>query len=137
MHLTQRPAVGLAWLVLATTLTGCASGAMGRARGAERRDDYDRAVIEYNRLMRDDPDNLDVRLLLERAKLRASLQHFYTGRRLMDGGQLDEALVELQLASELNPPSGDITTALQAVRMQLRTRVAVSREGQTQLEALI
>jgi len=134
---TQRTALGLALLVVATTLTGCATGALGRARAAERRDDYDRAVIEYNRLLRDDPDNLDVRLILERAKLRASLQHFYAGRRLMDAGQLDEALVELQLASELNPTSGDITAALQAVRKQLRTRVAVSREGQTQLEALI
>ena len=137
MHVTQRTALGLALLVVATTLTGCATGALGRARAAERRDDYDRAVIEYNRLLRDDPDNLDVRLILERAKLRASLQHFYAGRRLMDAGQLDEALVELQLASELNPTSGDITAALQAVRKQLRTRVAVSREGQTQLEALI
>jgi general secretion pathway protein D len=123
-------------LILSCTLAGCAS-ALSRAHTAETNDDFDRAVIEYNRILKEDPDNKDARLALERAKLRASQQHFATGRRLADEGKLDEALVEFQLASELNPGSGTIAEALRMVRTQLRTKVAVSREGQTQLEALI
>jgi general secretion pathway protein D len=137
MHFNDRPALLCASLALAATLAGCATGGLGRARAAEQRQDYDRAIIEYNRILRDDPDNLDVRLLLERAKVRASQAHFAAGRQLMDAGNLDEALVELQLASELNPSSADITATLQTVRNELRTKVAVTREGQTRLEALI
>ncbi len=59
------------------------------------------------------------------------------GRRLAGGGRLDEALVELQLAAELNPGNQDIADTLQSVRTQLRTKVAVAREGKTQLETLI
>ena len=37
----------------------------------------------------------------------------------------------------MNPASGDIDEALKATRNQLRAKVAVAREGKTQLEALI
>ena len=124
-------------LVALTAAAGCATGALGRARDAERRDDYDRAVAEYNRILADDPGNTDVRLAFDRAKLRASQDHFFAGRRLAAEGRLDEALVEFQLASELNPSSGEVADALQTVRGQLRARIAVAREGQTELEALI
>ena len=137
MPFKVRPALLWASLAVAAALAGCATGGLGRAREAERRQDYDRAIIEYTRILRDDPDNLDVRLLLERTKLRAAQTHFAAGRQAMSAGKYDEALVELQLASELNPTGTEITAALQTVRSELRTRVAVTREGQTQLEALI
>ncbi len=38
------------------------------------------------------------------------------------------------MASELNPGSGDIDRELTSVRNQLRNKVAVAREGKTQLE---
>src|SRR5690606_22200863 len=47
------------------------------------------------------------------------------------------AVVELQLASELNPGSVEAANLLQDVRQKLRTRVSVSRGGQTELEALV
>jgi general secretion pathway protein D len=123
-------------LVLAT-ISGCATGALGRARAAERVEDYDRAIVEYNQVLREDPDNFDARLALDRAKLRAAQEHFARGRRLLGTANLEEALVELQLAAELNPASADIARVLDSVRNQLRARVAVSRQGQTELEALI
>ena len=137
MHSILRLTLTIGLLMLAFTIAGCATGGMGRAHTAERNEDYDRAVVEYNRILTQDPDNTDARLALDRAKLRSSQRHFSAGRRLVDAGKLDEALVEFQLASELNPGSGTITEALQTVRAQLRTKIAVSREGQTQLEALI
>jgi general secretion pathway protein D len=123
---------------VAALLMGCASsGAIRAAQQAERIEDYDRAVVEYTRAVRESPNDRNARLALDRAKLRASLDHFNRGRRLAVGGRLEEALVELQMASELNPANGDIDRELGAIRAQLRTKVAVAREGKTQLETLI
>ena len=49
----------------------------------------------------------------------------------------EEALVEFQLASELNPTDADVEAALRDTRQKLRTRLAVSREGKTELQTLI
>ncbi|HSK11062.1 MAG TPA: secretin N-terminal domain-containing protein [Vicinamibacterales bacterium] len=117
---------------------GCASSkALSRGRDAERRQDYDRAVAEYTRLVREDPDNTNARLALQRTRLRAAEAHFTRGRRFADAGKVEEALVEYQIASELNPASAEIEAALREARNQARARVPVSREGQTALETLI
>ena len=64
----------MAWLVMAAALaSGCAtSSALRDGRAAERADDYDRAVVEYTKALKEHPDNFDTRQALDRAKLRAS-----------------------------------------------------------------
>ena len=106
--------VGLSALLLLCVLAaGCAASAAARhGRDAEHRQDYDRAVVEYTKALRLRPDDADARLGLERAKLRASEDHFQRGRRLAATGKLDEALVEYELAAELNPTSADIDEEL-------------------------
>ena len=52
-------------------------------------------------------------------------------------GKLEEALVEYQLAAELNPGNADIERELQDTRAQLRAKVAVREDGKTRLESLI
>ena len=127
----------LSVVVLAAVLNGCASSALKLGEKAESSQEYDRAVAEYTNALRKDPDNRSARYGLERAKLRAASDHFYRGRRFAGTGKLEEALVEFQLAFELNPTSHEIETALTDTRNQLRTRVAVAREGKTHLETLI
>jgi len=125
-------------LVLASSLAGCATGtAMRSGQTAEQVQDYDRAIVEYTKVLRRQPDNRAARQALDRAKLRSAAEHFSRGRRFVTGGRLDEALVELQLASELNPGNADIDNTLNSVRSQLRTKVAVARDGKTGLETLI
>ncbi len=130
-------------LVVALTLTAgaaaaCASSsAIHRADVAEQRQDYDAAVAEYTSALRAHPDDKNIRVALERAKLRASSDHFNAGRRFAATGRLDQALVEYQLALELNPTSAEIDTALREVRVQLRNKVIVAREGKTELQTLI
>ena len=121
------------------TLAGCAAatGALRRGRDAERRRDYDIAVVEYTKAVRLRPDDMSARLALDRAKLRASQEHFNLARRLAAAGKLDEALVEYEMAAEMNPASGDIDQELRVTRNRLRARVAVSREGKTELQTLI
>jgi general secretion pathway protein D len=127
-------------IVMAAALLagGCAaSAALSRGREAERRQEYDAAVAEYTRVVRLKPNNTDARLALERAKLRASLDHFQRGRRLDAVGRYDQALVEYEAAAELNPSSSEIDDAVRETRNRLRAKIAVSREGKTELQALI
>ncbi len=118
-------------------MTGCASSALRAGRTASDAGDYDAAVAAYTQALREDPDNREARQALEISRFRAAQDHFTRGRRHEASGRLDEALVELQLAQELNPGSGEIDDLLRSVRSQLQNRVAASRDGQTALEALV
>jgi general secretion pathway protein D len=118
--------------------SACATTSGMRAgQQAEFNQDYDQAVIEYTKVLRDKPSDTGARQALQRAKLRAAQDHLTRGRRFAANGKLDEALVELQTAYELNPTSGDIEDTLRTVKAQQRNKVAVAREGKTQLETLV
>jgi general secretion pathway protein D len=128
----------VAAVALALVIAGCATaGAMRNGQRAEQLQDYDRAIVEYTKVLRSQPDNRAARQALERAKLRSAAEHFSRGRRFSDGGRLDEALVEFQLAAELNPANAEIDEALNTVKTQLRNKVAIARDGKTGLESLI
>ena len=127
-----------AWLALCLFAGGCVtSSALRHGGDAERRQDFDLAVVEYTKAVRENPDNLNARLALDRAKLRASEDHFNRGRRFAAIGKLDQALIEFETASELNPSNNDVDEELKATRNKLRTRVAVAREGKTELQTII
>ena len=113
------------------------TNALRAGHTAEINMDFDRAVVEYTRAVRTHPDNQEARLALDRAKLRAAEEHFTRGRRLEATGKLDDAVVEFELARELNPSSGDIDTELRQARLALRNKVQVGADGKTQLETLV
>ena len=125
-------------VLLALVAAGCATTAALRyGERAEFAQDYDLAVGEYTKALLRNPDNRSARQGLERAKARAAENHYSRGRQLNTAGRLDEALVELQMASELNPADRNVQDLLTSLRTQLRTKIAVAREGKTQLETLI
>jgi general secretion pathway protein D len=125
-------------LALSAVLGGCASTAALRAgQQAETLQDYDRAVVEYTKILQKNPDSRDARQGLDRATARAVQAHTARGRRMEATGRLEEAEVEFQFALELNPTSDEIAEALRGVRAQLRTKIAVSREDKTRLESLL
>jgi len=125
-------------LAAALTAGSCATASPIRlGEHAERAQDFDRAVVEYTKALRAHPDDQAVRLALDRARLRAAEQHYFRGRRLASAERYEDALVEFQIASELNPTSGDIEAVLRDTRMKVRTRLAVSREGKTELQSVI
>jgi general secretion pathway protein D len=126
-------------LLLACVLAGgcAASTATRHGLDAEQVRDYDRAVAEYTKALRLHPGDSAVRSALERAKLRASQEHFQRGRRLAATGKFEDALVEYQLAAELNPTNSAVDEELRSTRNQLRAKIAVAREGKTQLQTLV
>jgi general secretion pathway protein D len=133
-----KAAILAALLVAASLAAACAAAtASRRGRDAEFRRDYDRAVVEYTKALRADPDNGDARSGLERAKARATEDHLQRARRLMAIGKLDEAVVEYGVAAELSPGNTTIDQELRTTRNKLRAKVAVTREGKTELQSLI
>jgi general secretion pathway protein D len=119
-------------------LSGCfTSAALRDARRAEDRQDYDAAVVEYTRALQRDPDNANARTGLQRARIRASQDHFTKARRHVAARRLDEAVAEYKLAAEMNPDNRQISTELEETQNQLRAQVVISRDGRTQLEALV
>ena len=117
---------------------GCAgSAALSRGHDAELRRNYDAAVAEYTQAVRQKPKDTEARLALDRAKLRAAMDHFERGRRADAVGRYEQALVEYEAAAELNPSSGDMDAAVRETRNKLRSKIAVSREGKTELQTLI
>ena len=130
--------VGALGLCLALAF-GCATSSGGFRAGetAETAKNYDLAVIEYTKAVRANPDDANARLALDRAKLRASQEHAFRGRTLAGAERYEEALGEYQLASELNPSDALVDEALRDTRQKLRTKIAVTRNGKTELESLI
>src|SRR5688572_11770580 len=125
-------------LAFSTVLGGCATTAALRSgQQAETLQDYDRAVVEYTKVLQNRPNDRDARQGLDRAKARASQDHTARGRRFQSLGRLEQAAAEFQLALELNPTSAEVDEALRAVRTQLRTKIAITRDDKTQLESLI
>ena len=126
-------AAGLCLLLAA----GCATTARDRARTAELTENFDEAVVEYTRALQDRPDDRTLQRDLERARLRAAQYHQAEGLRLAGLGNYEDALVEYQIAAELNPAGRDIQDALRETGERVRTREAARRAGQTGIEALI
>jgi general secretion pathway protein D len=124
--------------VAACFATACASAtASRRGRDAEFRRDYDRAVVEYTKALRLDPDSGTARSGLERNKARATEEHLLRARRLAAIGKFDEAVVEYGVAAELSPANSTVDEELRSTRNKLRAKVAVTREGKTELQSLI
>ena len=123
--------------LVALAAAGCASSNLHLARQAEQAQDYDRAVVEYTNAVRADPKNGEARASLERMKQRAAFEHVTRGRRLAGLERYEQAAVEYQLASELNPTDPRVDEALKDIRQKLRTKVTVTRGGKTELQALI
>lgn len=135
---TFRSRLGCAMLAAALVAGGCASASPYRlGERAERSQDFDRAVVEYTKAVRAHPDDRTARLALDRARLRASQEHYFRGRRFAAAERHEDALVEFQVASELTPASSEIETALKDTRLKLRARLAVSRDGKTELQSLV
>jgi general secretion pathway protein D len=128
----------VAALLMVAFMAGCGStGGLRVARQAELEQDYDRAVVEYSRALKEDPRNADARTGLDRAKVRAASAHYDQGRRLASAGKFSDALSEYQLAAEMNPDSAQIRAALQVTQNQLRAQVVINRDGKTDLESLV
>jgi len=89
----------------AILLSGCPKGndELKAGRQAEALQDYDTALVHYERALRADPTNSEYKLKAERLRFEAANFHVNQGQKLRDKGNLDQALVEFQKAAAIDP----------------------------------
>ena len=91
-------------LAAVALVVGCGSSrAFKQAEVESRRENWDKAVLGYSKALALDPGNTRYSVSLERAKLRASAQHFNKGMRYLRAHQWDLAVAEFQQTLLLNP----------------------------------
>src|SRR5579859_185867 len=100
---------------LVAMAASCASyNAFEQGRNAERIKNWDEAVIQYEKALEIDPDNMRYQINLQRARLEASRIHFEKGKTLRDAalnakGPTEQlrlaqlAATELELTVKLDP----------------------------------
>ena len=96
----------IAILLLAlVVLWGCKTLSKDYQSGyvASMNKDYDKAIEYYEKALRNDPSNSVYRLALQRAKIAASLYHYFEAKRLSSQGKKDEALNEYEAALSYDP----------------------------------
>ncbi len=108
-------------LALVLLLAGCAARRAYRQAEVEaRREHWDRAVLGYSKALALDPGNARYSVALERAKLKASAQHFEKGKRYAAAAQWELAVAELQQTLLLNPGNQHAATELDRALRELR-----------------
>lgn len=126
MNLTRRMTRTLPLLLLLiSVLSGCTSyNAFKRAQDLEAANEFDKAIIEYQRALDIDPENVHYQLALKKVKLEASRWHFDKGKRYMSSAQYDLALMEYTLAVSLDPTNQYAEVELRKASEKLRERAA-------------
>ena len=124
----------VALVAIAGVLAGAPPIRSEQARAADEMREYDVAVAQYQKAVQQNPNDKEARLGLDRARLRASDAHLFSGRRLASQGRYEDAQLELQVAVELNPTNGQAESDLRAVRTALRLKLSAPADGKTRLE---
>jgi general secretion pathway protein D len=99
------------WMLLLACATaglaGCPHGSAEYNEGkkAEAVDDYDTALIHYNRALADDPLNTEYKIKATRLRYESAQHHVEAGQKLRDKGDLQMALAEFQKAQMIDPAS--------------------------------
>jgi general secretion pathway protein D len=107
-------------------LTGCPKGSQeaNAGRQAEVLQDYDNALIHYQRALRADPSNAEYKLKADRVRFEDANYHFHQGVKARDKGDLQGALAEFQKASAIDPSNALAAQETQHLIELLGTKLA-------------
>jgi len=91
--------------VVLVVLWGCKTVSKDYKAGyeASMNKDYDKAIEYYEKAIRNDPDNSVYRLALQRAKIAASLYHYFEAKKYAAQGKKEDALNEYEIALSYDP----------------------------------
>ena len=121
---------GLCLISLAMILlTGCPKGnnEFNEGRKSEATNDYDSAVVHYDRALKSDPLNTEYKLKLMRMRFEAGQYHVDQGRKLREMGNLQLALAEFQKALMIDPASPIAQQEIQNTMNTLAAKGAAER----------
>ena len=97
--------------------------ALGKRSGVAG--DWDRAVAHYENALRENPENLEARISLQRARYEASLVHLSRARKHQAVSELEEAAAEIEIALALDPTHDYAREEL----LEIRRRLVEKSEG--------
>ena len=119
-------------LIFATAmlLAGCPKRNQDFAAGirAEEMEDYDTAIVYFERALRASPKNAEYKLWISRARFEAGKQHIQMGRAAAQKSDLQGALAEFERAQAIDPSN---PLADQEAKHVL-DRLAEARRGEAQ-----
>jgi len=124
--MTNRRLVVLALGFMAVFLSGCPKSSQEAKQGlkAEELQDYDTALLHYQRALREDPTNTEYKLKAARLRFEAANYHLSMGEKLRDKGDLAMALAEFQKAASIDPANTQAEQEVQHVLEALAARAA-------------
>lgn len=139
MRTGRATAVALVGLVL---LAGCASTGgptdnMKRADSYARLGEWDNAIIYYQRVLKDRPDDRNARSQLIRATTNSSVMHRVEGDRAARGGNLQLAQLELELSVRLDNTNQVAIDRLAEVNVALEERRNLRETELTAIERAV
>jgi len=108
---------------------GCPRGGedFNQAKRAEAIQDYDTALVHYERALRADPTNTEYRMKAMRLRFEAGQHHVELGQQLRQAGDLQMALAEFQKALMIDPASAIARQETQNTTNALADRQAASQ----------
>ena len=124
-------------LLLSTLgLLGCNAGSVAfrEGRKAELRKDWDTALIDYQKALRDQPENAQLLISETRARTQSSLVHLTQGRLLLSENRPEEAAGEFQRAVSVDPTNQ--AAAQELAKLLARQAEAKRTREQTLEQAL-
>src|SRR4051794_15153887 len=109
----NRKNVAAAILLALPLLGSCSSyNAYQKARTAELSKDWDQAVLQYEKALTVDPENLRYKIYLQRSKLEASRAHFEKAKSLRAAALTAATLADAQRLNQLAATEFEITVKL-------------------------
>jgi general secretion pathway protein D len=134
----RRPTVALL-LVTLLVLAGCATGnaQLKRADAYGRLGEWDSAIAHYQQILKEEPENREIRGKLEYAKVNAALLHTSEGKKLAAAGDLQRAQLELELATRYDPSNAAAMEALTDVNEAIAEKERLDEMTRTPIEQAI
>lgn len=122
------PLIALAGIALA----GCpkANQDFEAGRKAESIQDYDTALVHYERALRASPTNAEYKLRATRMRSMDGQFHLQQGQKLMDKGQIEAAVAEFEKAVGVDPSNMAAQQELQKAMNMLAEKRAASQPEQ-------
>lgn len=122
------PLLALAGIALA----GCpkANQDFEAGRKAESVQDYDTALVDYERALRASPSNAEYKLRATRMRSMDGQFHLQQGEKLMDKGQIEMAVAEFEKAVGVDPANMAAQQELQTAMNKLAEKRAANQPEQ-------
>jgi general secretion pathway protein D len=115
-------------------LTACPKGNQEYNAGkkAEAAQDYDTALVNYERALRAEPTNIEYKLRVARLRFQAGQFHVKQGQKAREKGDLTLALAEFQKAAAIDPSSSIATQEAQRTLDAIEAQRAAEAPRQVQ-----